>query len=659
MAVIPKVAYNFNEGTSGTTIRNFTEEDFDAAGVSLTVAASARVGNEAQFDGVASVMSKETFTFFDAISALGISMGIKPEASTGVDYILQATGVMQIIWDGTTMTFSLTTDTATYTVSNDVTSIATGTYIDIQIQWSSNVLNMMVDGVDQTTAATVGSTNTVGPTLFIGANVAADFGQFDLNEIKFFAEAVSDTIMTSHRNNVNGILCTNETLHGLDEGDLICSRDGTGTDIRTAIVSFVQSTAIFRFYPLTDFTRNGAIYQKCGHLWDAARQQVMVIDDDPSIKIYHDQDDTSTLKATADQIFRLDEDGLIRTFDTKTANYTVLAVDLGLFADLSGGIFTITLEASPVDFKEIRIVDIGGDAATNNLTIDGNGNNINGESTYVMNKNFQGGVFIFNGADWNILNNINIMGNDWFFDVSAGNISGHEALVIDGHNPASAVGTEDVNELGTSLVYLAAAELMDVTSSNAADTSAGTGARTVLMSGLNSSHVEISETIIMNGTANVRSVNSYLRVHTLLVLTAGSGEDNAGNIKATAVVALDPQCRMEPAESISKMSNFTVPASKELYIFDIEFNTSISLGGGSPAYSLTEFKVWYKELGVSADAPWVCLGSRQLYGSTEQSGVMSLKVNKILTAETDFRVDAACTVAIQTNATAKCVLYDV
>lgn len=48
-----------------------------------------------------------------------------------------------------------------------------------------------------------------------------------------------------------------------------------------------------------------------------------------------------------------------------------------------GGVFTITLPGSPADATEIELVDVGGAAATNNITIDRNGENINGAASNV------------------------------------------------------------------------------------------------------------------------------------------------------------------------------------------------------------------------------------------------------------------------------------
>ena len=63
----------------------------------------------------------------------------------------------------------------------------------------------------------------------------------------------------------------------------------------------------------------------------------------------------------------------------KTANYTAVNNDR-LMADTSGGTFAITLPASPSLGDTIRIMDVSGSFATNNLTVQRNGNKIMGDT---------------------------------------------------------------------------------------------------------------------------------------------------------------------------------------------------------------------------------------------------------------------------------------
>lgn len=63
--------------------------------------------------------------------------------------------------------------------------------------------------------------------------------------------------------------------------------------------------------------------------------------------------------------------------------------------DTTGGAFTMTLPAgTPLAGKRFLIVDSTGNAGANNITISGNGNNINGDASYTISNNY-GTVEVF------------------------------------------------------------------------------------------------------------------------------------------------------------------------------------------------------------------------------------------------------------------------
>jgi hypothetical protein len=104
-----------------------------------------------------------------------------------------------------------------------------------------------------------------------------------------------------------------------------------------------------------------------------------------------------------------------------------------------------------------------------------------------------------------------------------------------------------------------------IVSDQAADDSAGTGARTVMVEGLDANYAEQSETVIMDGATPVSLANSYIRLHRAYVITAGTGLVNAGNIdvKDGATILL----RIRPDNGQSAHGMFTVPASYTALIY--------------------------------------------------------------------------------------------
>ena len=143
------------------------------------------------------------------------------------------------------------------------------------------------------------------------------------------------------------------------------------------------------------------------------------------------------------------------------------------------------------------------------------------------------------------------------------------------------------------------AKTVTVSAANAADTAAGTGARTILLSGYDASYNKISEIIALNGQTGVNSVNSYLFVDEIEVLTAGSGGTNAGIIYAgtgtvTTGVPATQWLQIVAAAGVSRAALFVVPAGYTAII------KNFVLSNGTATNACT-VKLWTQGLG----GPWV------------------------------------------------------
>lgn len=86
------------------------------------------------------------------------------------------------------------------------------------------------------------------------------------------------------------------------------------------------------------------------------------------------------------------------------ANYTVLATDHTIGVSSTAAPRTITLPAAGrVQGQRYEIKDESGGAGTNNITVSGNGANIDGASTYVINTNYGSVTVYWTGSAWAIL----------------------------------------------------------------------------------------------------------------------------------------------------------------------------------------------------------------------------------------------------------------
>lgn len=135
----------------------------------------------------------------------------------------------------------------------------------------------------------------------------------------------------------------------------------------------------------------------------------------------------------------------------------------------------------------------------------------------------------------------------------------------------SATVPEDVWEGGgTYTGWATAAELVQVFSASTSDTAAGVGARTLRIIGLDANYDVQSETITLNGTTPVSSTQTFIRIHTASVLTAGTAEVNQGIITVRqATTTANVFLSLIAGRNQSNAAVYTVPAGYTAYMRNI------------------------------------------------------------------------------------------
>jgi len=154
--------------------------------------------------------------------------------------------------------------------------------------------------------------------------------------------------------------------------------------------------------------------------------------------------------------------------------------------------------------------------------------------------------------------------------VARGQIAFHSVVTVSGYNSDVDTAWEMITPVGD-LSYPATALQMTVSSSSASDAAAGTGARTVLVTGLDANYAVISETVTMNGQTAVTTTNSFLRINNMLVTTAGTGLANAGIIyigsgAVTSGVPATIYNVMAVGFNNTTSSQYTIPAGYTGYL---------------------------------------------------------------------------------------------
>lgn len=148
----------------------------------------------------------------------------------------------------------------------------------------------------------------------------------------------------------------------------------------------------------------------------------------------------------------------------------------------------------------------------------------------------------------------------------------NQRAVIFGHNAAVADSEESIAGQSALVAHPSAATALEVASSDAADASGGTGAKTIRIYGLDTSYAYQTADVTMNGQTAVAVATEFLHVYGAEVLTVGTGGKNAGIISVaddsvtwssgapSAYTA--SYAHIAIGDQISRNGWFMVPASK-------------------------------------------------------------------------------------------------
>lgn len=177
-------------------------------------------------------------------------------------------------------------------------------------------------------------------------------------------------------------------------------------------------------------------------------------------------------------------------------------------------------------------------------------------------------------------------------EIAEHGLSGYDFMSKFGYNASVGTSEEPIwAESGVSYTYPTSARAMTVSSANANDTAAGTGARTVYVEGLDGDYLVVSETATLNGQTAVNLVNTYLRVYRCYVVTAGSGGKNAGIVyvgygTVTSGKPATVQASIVAGTNQTLQSLYTIPAGKTGYLVD---HTIRSSGAGEARLYARQF----------------------------------------------------------------------
>jgi hypothetical protein len=219
--------------------------------------------------------------------------------------------------------------------------------------------------------------------------------------------------------------------------------------------------------------------------------------------------------------------------------------------------------------------------------------------------------------------------NSFIEDISRGKVGDFSFVNIAGFNDDldSAV-EEDLWTEGGTLTYLAGNELVNIVSTDAADT----GPLAVLIGGVTAEGESVQDIVVLNGVTPVASTQVFYRINFMFL--TGTGSTNVGAITATAAVSGTVQCHIFPGRGISQHGFLTIPAGQAAIIKQVEINAAKLSGGGTP---LIEFKIYAR---FTPANPWIVILDRRLDTSVQDSLIIPFPLSGIISPMADIRFAA-------------------
>jgi hypothetical protein len=178
---------------------------------------------------------------------------------------------------------------------------------------------------------------------------------------------------------------------------------------------------------------------------------------------------------------------------------------------------------------------------------------------------------------------------DWWVAAAQGLIDGSSVVHKYGRNTdIDSAAEEDIWDGGGTWTAPTQARVHTLVSTSDVDGKTGApasaGARTVRLYGLTDwNSEEISEDVVLNGITGVNTVNSYVIIHRMQVLTMGASGPNAGTITATAVTDGTVTAQIGIGNGQTLMCVYGVPSTKTAYIHNHYGSLHKVSGAGSNA----------------------------------------------------------------------------
>ena len=176
---------------------------------------------------------------------------------------------------------------------------------------------------------------------------------------------------------------------------------------------------------------------------------------------------------------------------------------------------------------------------------------------------------------------------DFHYEVAMSKRQGNATVNKFGYNPDidTSGGDEIIASFGGALdvnfSIMTTADTIDFVSTSASDTSAGVGAQSLIVTGIDENYLSVTEILTMNGTTAVTTVNNYLGLNRVVVYNSGTSRTNVGTITGTDTGAsFGTQAEIPIGNSVTQQCIYHTQINHSL-LADWVFLNGLKISGGS------------------------------------------------------------------------------
>jgi len=176
-------------------------------------------------------------------------------------------------------------------------------------------------------------------------------------------------------------------------------------------------------------------------------------------------------------------------------------------------------------------------------------------------------------------------------DVALGRRTGITLWNKFGYNSDIDIGTETIWAPGGTFTRLTAASTLTLVSSSANDdgSPAGTGARSVIVYGIDANYIYQTEVVTLDGTTPVVTSTTWLGINRVAVYLAGSLGYNDGAITVTATTGGSTQALVPATEGTTQQCFFFVQAGHTALMDWLYITLVKNAGGTQPKVTIKAF----------------------------------------------------------------------